>query len=80
MQGCDAVTALAAWVIHRSPVVQQEMDDVCGQARELAPRPSLGSDPFPLPITGQTPRPMLTQMPVVAGLVQGCPATVVPRV
>ena len=80
MQGCDAVTALAAWVIHRSPVVQQETDDVCGQVHELAPRPSLGRDTFPLPITGQNPRPMLTQMPVVAGLVQGCPATVFPRV
>lgn len=80
MQGRDAVTALATWVIHRSPVVQQETDDVCGQVRELAPRPSLGKDTFPLPITGQKPCPMLTQMPVVAGLVQRCPATVVPRV
>ena len=31
VQGSDTLTALATWVIHRGPMVQQETDDVCGQ-------------------------------------------------
>lgn len=76
VQGSDALTALAARVVHRGPVVQQEADDVCGTGN-VSQRPAPCSDPS-LCVTD--PWPTLTQMPVVAGLMQGCPTTVVPRV
>lgn len=58
-----------------APVVQQEADDVCGVGDvSRLPEPSQA-----LP-GAAVPRPGLTQVPVVAGLVQGRPATVVPRV
>uniref|UniRef100_A0A5F9D9A2 Uncharacterized protein n=1 Tax=Oryctolagus cuniculus TaxID=9986 RepID=A0A5F9D9A2_RABIT len=55
MQGRDALAALAAWVIHCGPVLQQEADDVCGQAGRksvpgalLRPRPAPPAPHLPL--------------------------------
>lgn len=76
VQGSDALTALASRVVHCSPVVQQEADNVCGPG-DMNQLPDRSGT---CPPHASTPGPGLTQMPIVAGLMQRCPTTVVPRV
>lgn len=75
MQGGYALTALAARIVNHSPPVQQEANNVCRQGMCISPQSCRQTFPQCVPAA---PLPLLTQMPIVAGLVQGSPATVVP--